>query len=102
VDHGVAGAWLVKNWAYPEDFAEVCQHHHDPLDDKDPALLRLIKIACLMADSLDFSAVHYQNVITYTDILLQMPSPLRVEMFPAEDELRANVKARLAVFEIHA
>jgi HD-like signal output (HDOD) protein len=102
VDHGLAGAWLVKNWAYPQDFADVCQHHHDPVDPKDPDLLRLIKISCLMADSLDYSAVRYQKVTSYTDMLLQMPSPLRVEMFPAEAELRANVKARLAVFEIQA
>jgi len=97
IDHGVAGAWLVKNWAYPQSFADVCEHHHDPISPKDPALLRLVKVACRMADALGYSAVRYQRVVSYSDLLAQLPRP---DTFPTEEELRKNVKARLAVFEL--
>lgn len=98
IDHGVAGAWLVKNWAYPASFAEVCEHHHDPYDPKDPVLLRLIKLSCRMADALDYSAVEYQQVVSYPGLLAKCA--LRADQFPTEEEMRKNLKARLAVFEI--
>lgn len=98
VDHGLAGAWLVKNWAYPQSFSDVCQHHHDPLDASDPALLLVIKLACRIADSVGYSAVHYPAA-AYPELLRQQAPGVRRDMFPSEDELRTNLKARLAVFE---
>lgn len=98
VDHGLAGAWLVKNWAYPESFAFVCQHHHDPLRSQDAPLLQVVKIACRAADSLEYSAVRYE-ALSYPELVRQFPDSLRRDVFPCEDELRANLKARLAVFE---
>ncbi|MBZ5580540.1 MAG: HDOD domain-containing protein [Acidobacteriia bacterium] len=102
VDHGSAGAWLVNNWAYPQSFADVCAHHHDPLHPKDSVVLRLVKVACRMADALDYLAVPYQEVASYSTVIAQLPPGIRGERFPAEDELRENVKARLAVFELQA
>jgi HD-like signal output (HDOD) protein len=101
VDHGLAGAWLVKNWAYPATFAQVCEHHHDPLDPKDPPLLHVVKIACRMADSLDYSAVRYDAML-FPELLQRLPGSLRREVFPSEKELRTNLKARLTVFEMGA
>ena len=99
VDHAVAGAWLVKNWAYPASFAEVCEHHHKPLDPKDAPMLQVVKLACQMADSLDYAAVRYEALL-YPELLQRLPGSLRREFFPTEKELQNNLKARLAVFEI--
>ena len=99
VDHGLAGAWLVKNWAYPPAFAEICEHHHAPLDPRDAPMLQVVKLACRMADSLDYAAVRADEPM-YPELLQRLPAPLRREMFPSEKELRTNLKARLAVFEI--
>jgi HD-like signal output (HDOD) protein len=98
-DHGLAGAWLVKNWAYPPAFAEVCEHHHEPLDPRDTPLLQVVKLACQMADSLDYCAVRYETLL-YPELLQRLPPSLRRDVFPIEKELRNNLKARLAVFEI--
>ena len=100
VDHTVAGAWLVTEWAYPPSFAQVCEHHHEPPNPKDPPMLWLVKVACRMADALGYAAIPYQHVVNYPGLLTQFPSPLRPEMFPAEEELRKNVEARLQVFEL--
>ena len=100
VEHGLAGAWLVKNWAYPETFAEICEHHHEPLHPKDSALLRVVKMACRIADALGYSAVQYRAVATYEEVLADQPAFFRRETFPSEEEMRNNVKARLRVFEV--
>ena len=101
VDHALAGAWLVKNWAYPQAFAHVCEHHHSPLDPNDPALLQVVKIACQMADGLDYSAVRY-GALNFPELLERLPSSLHRDVFPTEEELRTNLKARLSVFELSA
>lgn len=101
-DHGRAGSWLVKNWAYPQSFAEVCDHHHDPLHPKDHALLQLVKVACRMADALDYTAVPYREVASYSSVIAHLPLSTRADAFPAEEELRSNIKARLAVFELQS
>lgn len=100
VDHTVAGAWLVTEWAYPPSFAQVCEHHHEPPHPKDPPLLWLVKVACRMADALGYTAVPYQQVVNYPGLLTQFPSPLQPDMFPTEEELRKNVRARLEIFEL--
>ena len=99
VDHGVAGAWLVKAWAFPEPFAEVCKHHHDPLRPGDPPLLQLVKAACLMADAIGYSAVRYRSLPAYQNLLSTLLQSHRPERFPTEQELRVNVEARLSAFE---
>jgi len=99
VDHAVAGAWLVKNWAYPPSFAEVCEHHHKPIDPKDAPLLQVVKLACQIADSMDYSAVRYEALL-YPEVLQRLPGSVRRDSFPTEKDLQNNLKARLAVFEI--
>ncbi|MBZ5575614.1 MAG: HDOD domain-containing protein [Acidobacteriia bacterium] len=99
VDHGTAGAWLVKTWAFPPTFVEICEHHHDPLHPHDSALLQVIKLSCRMADSLGFSAVRYKTSASYRDLLPARETHAKPEEFPSEENLRANVETRLAVFE---
>ncbi len=99
VDHGMAGAWLVSNWAYPPAFAEICEHHHEPLDPKDSPLLQVVKLACQMADSLDYSAVRC-DALLYPELVQRLPAFLKRDIFPSGNDLEANLKARLAVFEI--
>ena len=99
VDHGTAGAWLVKTWAFPVAFAEICQHHHEPLRPKDPPLLQVVKAACLIADTLGYSAVRYRNLPNYQNVLSAMLANHGPERFPSEDDLRNNVDSRLVAFE---
>jgi HD-like signal output (HDOD) protein len=99
VDHVSAGAWLVKHWSLPDSFAEVCRHHHDPLQPADSDLLRLAKAACKIADTLDYSAVQYQPATSYESFVAALPAGIDRDRFPSEDELREHVKVRLASFE---
>lgn len=99
VDHGIAGAWLVKTWAFPVAFAEICEHHHEPLRPNDSPLLQAVKAACSIADALGYSAVRYRNPLSYQNLLSSMLRDHGPERFPAEEELRNNVDARLVAFE---
>jgi HD-like signal output (HDOD) protein len=100
VDHGRAGAWLVGNWALPKEFAEVCAHHHDPPDENDPEILQLVKVACNVADIIGFPAVKCEQQPSYLVATLPLPMRSGRDVAPPEEDLRANVAARLAAFEI--
>ena len=98
VDHGLAGSWLVKNWALPRAFMETCEHHHEPLGPDDPELLQVVKISCRLADALGFSVVTYRDSPSYEDLVQSFPTQIRRGGFPALAELQAEVEGRLKGF----
>jgi HD-like signal output (HDOD) protein len=98
VDHGTAGAWLVKNWEFPGEFAEMCAHHHEEFSHADAPLLKVVKISCRLADALGYSAVRHHSPATYAAVLESLPPHLS-RAFPMESELRMNVERRLNSFE---
>lgn len=98
VDHGLAGSWLVKNWAFPVEFAEVCARHHEPLSHAASAHVNVVKISCRLADALGYAAVRYHSPASYSDIVDLLPTHLNRE-FPEEAELRMNVERRLTSLE---
>lgn len=99
VDHGIAGAWLVKTWAFPSEFAEICEHHHDSIRPNDTPVLRVVKAACLIADTLGYTAVRYRNPPGYQELVATTLSQPGQQQYPSEDELRASVDGRLVAFE---
>ena len=99
VDHGRAGAWLVKNWALPAPFAEACEHHHEPVSVSDPGILKLVKVACAIANAIGFSAVRCRERLTYKEIESTLAPMLGANRLPPAPELEANVAERLRAFE---
>ena len=98
VDHSMAGAWLVKNWEFPVEFAETCARHHEEFHQSDVPLLKVVKLSCQIASALGYSTVKYEKPDTYTDVLDSLPVHLG-RAFPIEAELRLNVDRRLKSFE---
>jgi len=98
VDHGVAGAWLVRNWSYPATFVQVCEHHHDPPGPEDPELLQVVKVSCQIAEAAGFAAVRYAAVPVYEDIIRSLPPHIARGAFPADGDIRAEVEAQLKNF----
>jgi putative nucleotidyltransferase with HDIG domain len=99
VEHGTAGAWLVKSWALPKAFIETCEHHHEKMSSKDSELLLVIKTACRMADALGFSAVQCAHWWSYDDVIWSLPKHIPRDTFPAGVDLQSNVESRLKSFE---
>jgi len=99
VDHARAGSWLVNTWALPKAFCDICEHHHDPPNPNDPELLQLVKAACRIADAIGFPAVQCERLPSYLEAMAPLLPPLQHRAVPAEEDLCANVTARLATFE---
>jgi putative nucleotidyltransferase with HDIG domain len=99
VDHGRAGAWLMRNWTFPGDFSEICEHHHEAPNESDSEILQLVKVACKIADAIGFPAVNCFHTSPYLEAAAPLRSLLGRKAAPSQEGLRANVTAKLAAFE---
>lgn len=95
VDHGVAGAWLVRNWSFPAPFLQACEQHHAPLRVDDPELLQVVKVACRMAEAAGFPAVRYTHDPSYEEVIRSLPPQISAEAFPSAADLCAAVESQL-------
>ncbi|MBS1854329.1 MAG: HDOD domain-containing protein [Acidobacteria bacterium] len=98
-DHGQAGAWLVEYWALPPSLALTCEHHHAPLQEREPATLQVVKIACRVADALGYSVFHLRSSPTYEDVVRSVHKCLGRNVLPPEAEMRKFVEDRSKLFQ---
>jgi len=100
VDHARAGSYLVEHWTLPDEFGQICEHHHEAPDDETPGLLHLVQVACRVADALGFWAVELREPPSYEQAIAPLRARLgRRQQPPSEEDLRVTVAARLAAFE---
>ena len=97
--HEDAGAWLMEYWTLPETFAETCQHHHDEITEADSPMLRAVKFACRLANTMGYTAPKYKGRLTFNAVLdanlpQNTPTP-----FPTEAAMRSDIEARLQAFD---
>jgi putative nucleotidyltransferase with HDIG domain len=96
--HAEAGAWLIEYWALPVALSETCSQHHDQAHESDSPALKVVKTACRLADATGFAAVRCTAETSYSAALQAAAPDTPLTSFPAEDEMRAEVEARLQAF----
>jgi putative nucleotidyltransferase with HDIG domain len=98
IDHSVAGSWLVGYWSFPSSFIEICERHHEPVGEQDSPLLRVVKIACSLADALGHAAVRCKHNVSYRHALETL-SPELASALPSEEQFRRRVNLRLSALD---
>jgi putative nucleotidyltransferase with HDIG domain len=73
VDHCEAGAWLAREWGFPEELAQAASSHHDPPEDGRFGLLRLVHVACRLASSMGFEVVQPASPEETSQVLAELP-----------------------------
>jgi len=99
IDHCQAGEWLAEQWKLPAELANIAAHHHDEPTltnaNHEPDLLLVVRLACRLADALDFSVVKAREAASVEQILEYLPEPAQVR-FPKDMEaLKAKVTDRI-------
>jgi putative nucleotidyltransferase with HDIG domain len=97
IDHCQAGRLLMTAWNLPEDFMAIASHHHDPLSHVEDAP-EVIRLSCLLADSLGFATARRGCVRDYEEILAEFPESVRKHL-PAAEELAAEIAKEISVIE---
>ena len=98
IDHCQAGRSLATAWNLPEAFLEVTSSHHDPVTrGRDPA--SVLRLSCLLADSLGFGVVQYRAPQSYRETISEFPETAR-NLFPAEaKDLASEIQDEIKVIE---
>jgi hypothetical protein len=72
--HAEAGRILADRWGLPEEFRVVAGRHHDPCEGEELDLLRIVHVACRLADVLGYYVTRPLLPRTFNEVLAELPS----------------------------
>jgi putative nucleotidyltransferase with HDIG domain len=95
LDHAEAGRLLAESWELPDQFRVVAGRHHDPCEGTEVDLLRIIHVACRLADALGYGLAPPRGDQSLAGILETLPEPVRKRLQRTEEELRAGIEEHI-------
>lgn len=97
--HAEAGRILAELWGLPDDFARITGRHHDPCEGTELDLLRIVHVACRLADVLGYDFVRPLKPVDSDTVLAELPaSAIERLRIPAEG-LRRRIEERIREFD---
>ena len=98
VHHAEAGRILSERWGLPEEFRIIAGRHHDRSEGEELDLLRIVHIACRLADALGYEITRPLVQEEIGDILAELPESARERLQGGKDELRALIEQRIRAY----
>jgi putative nucleotidyltransferase with HDIG domain len=99
VNHTEAGRYLAERWGLPEELRMVAGRHHDPSDGAELDLVRIVHIACQLADSLGYDVTRPLVPVSANAVLRELPSDARPRFTKTAEELCALIEAQILEFD---
>ena len=97
LDHAEAGRLLAEQWKLPPDMCIVAGRHHDPCEGTELTLLRIVHVACRLADALGYEVVKPEIEVDLDIVLAELPERARVKLGDTR-RLRALVDERICEY----
>ena len=95
IDHCQLGEKLISDWALPGDYLEaISTHHAEPGKEEGWSLGGVVKVSCLLADAIGFSAFPGCEARPYEEVLRLLPPDAGLESLPTSSE-----EARLLIYK---
>jgi len=96
LDHAEAGRLLGERWSLPSEMIAIAGRHHDPTEGAELTLLRIVHVACKLADTLGFYVVKPLTELRVEDVIAELPERAR-NLLPSDpDQLRLRVERVVA------
>jgi HD-like signal output (HDOD) protein len=96
--HAEAGRMLAERWELPSEMAVIAGRHHDPCEGAELSLLRIVHVACRLADVLGYDVVKPLNPSTVSDVVAELPARARVLLVQDPRQLCERVEQRIREF----
>jgi len=96
IDHCAAGAYLARDWNFPEDLVTAAlEHHHDP-GEGERTLLNVVQVGWRLADVLGFQAFPPDRNWQYADLLGYLPQQQNESWLElGQEEAKVRILLRL-------
>jgi HD-like signal output (HDOD) protein len=99
IDHCEAGRWIARAWRFSPEIEEVAFRHHLP-PENGFALLELVKIGVLLADSLGWEIVPSGESLAPPEVLALLPPAVRNGIKVQPDEIRKLIEDKISSFGV--
>jgi HD-like signal output (HDOD) protein len=99
LDHAAAGRMLAERWDLPSEMASIAGRHHDPTEGTELSLLRIVHVACRLADALGFYVVKPLTELALDDVLAELPARARKGLNSDPDQFRLRVERAISDYE---
>ena len=96
--HAEAGRMLAERWGLPSDMSVIIGRHHDPCEGMELDLLRIVHVACRLADMLGYDVVKPLAPSYLSEVIAQLPAQARVRLSQAPEQLRERIEQRIREF----
>jgi putative nucleotidyltransferase with HDIG domain len=96
IDHAEAGRLLAETWKLPAEFRVIAGRHHDPCEGSELDLLRIIHVACHLADALGFCVVPPRNASDVSAIFKKLPASAAKHLDGTLEDLRSQVEDHIS------
>ncbi len=99
VHHAEAGRILAERWGLPVEFRVIAGRHHDPCEGGEVDLLRIVHVACRLADVLGFEITLPLIRASVETVLSELPVQAREQLQVAPEEWRTQIERRIRAFD---
>lgn len=99
VDHAEAGRVLAERWGLPLELRVIAGRHHDPSEGTELDLLRIVHVACRLAEILGYDIVHPLTPQDAEVVLAELPAGARARLKKTPAELCSRIEQRILEFD---
>ena len=92
------GRMLAERWGLPVEMAVIAGRHHDACEGIELDLLRIVHVACRLADVLGFDVVKPLAPSSADAVLAELPPGARLRLTQAPEELLKRIEERIREF----
>jgi HD-like signal output (HDOD) protein len=98
MDHAEAGRLLAERWKLPAEMAAIAGRHHDPCEGAELDLLRVVHVACRMADAVGYDVVKPLGELDLATVLQELPAHAQPLLRRDPAEYRALIEERISEY----
>lgn len=98
INHAEAGRLLAETWGLPEELRAIAGRHHDSCDGVDLDLLRIVHVACRLANVLGFWTVAPRTQLDISAVIGELTPRAAKNLGKAPEQLRAEIEDRIGTF----
>ncbi|MEO7145458.1 MAG: HDOD domain-containing protein [Bryobacteraceae bacterium] len=99
LDHAEAGRLLAERWGLPSQFRIIAGRHHDPCEGAELTLLRIVHVACRLADAFGYDMTKPLVPLSIDEILAELPERVRERMQSSGPRLCEQIEQRILEYD---
>jgi putative nucleotidyltransferase with HDIG domain len=97
-NHAEAGRLLAERWELPSEMRVIAGRHHDPCEGTELSLLRIVHVACRLADVLGYDVVKPLTPLSVEEIIAELPQQARARLKRPPEDFCERIERRLREF----